>query len=203
MDINLNINLQYNSLVILSYFFLSLLAFILNAITKGKSNRLLFSTYRDSIFNPMMYIRLFTHAIGHENWNHLKNNFLMILLIGPALEEKYGSINLLIMFLITAFITGILHNLFKNNSLLGASGSVFMLIILSSFVNIEAGKIPITLILICLFYVIDEIKDGMFKKDKVSHIGHLIGALCGAIFGFYFLHHTTFIDLFTWLKSLI
>lgn len=203
MDINLNINLQYNSLVILSYFFLSLLAFILNAITKGKSNKLLFSTYRDSIFNPMMYIRLFTHAIGHENWNHLKNNFLMILLIGPALEEKYGSINLLIMFLITAFITGILHNLFKNNSLLGASGSVFMLIILSSFVNIEAGKIPITLILICLFYVIDEIKDGMFKKDKVSHIGHLIGALCGAIFGFYFLHHTTFIDLFTWLKSLI
>ena len=203
MDINLNINLQYNSLVILSYFFLSLLAFILNAITKGKSNKLLFSTYRDSIFNPMMYIRLFTHALGHENWNHLKNNFLMILLIGPALEEKYGSINLLIMFLITAFITGILHNLFKNNSLLGASGSVFMLIILSSFVNIEAGKIPITLILICLFYVIDEIKDGMFKKDKVSHIGHLIGALCGAIFGFYFLHHTTFIDLFTWLKSLI
>ena len=203
MDINLNINLQYNSLLILSYFFLSLLAFILNAITKGKSNKLLFSTYRDSIFNPMMYIRLFTHAIGHENWNHLKNNFLMILLIGPALEEKYGSINLLIMFLITAFITGILHNLFKNNSLLGASGSVFMLIILSSFVNIEAGKIPITLILICLFYVIDEIKDGMFKKDKVSHIGHLIGALCGAIFGFYFLHHTTFIDLFTWLKSLI
>lgn len=198
----LKINLQYNSIVILSYFFLSLGAFILNNMTKGQSNKALFSTYRDSIFNPMTYVRLFTHAIGHENWNHLKNNFLMILLIGPALEEKYGSINLLIMFLITAGITGILHNIFKNNSLLGASGSVFMLIILSSFANIETGKIPITLILICLFYIIDEIKDGIFKKDKVSHLGHLIGALCGAGFGFYFLHHTSFIDLFNMIKEL-
>ena len=203
MDIQFNINLQYNSIVILSYFFLSLFAFLLNALTKGKSNDMLFSTYRDSIFNPMMYVRLFTHAIGHENWNHLKNNFLMILLIGPSLEEKYGSINLLIMLLITAGITGILHNLFKKNSLLGASGSVFMLILLSSFVNIEAGKIPITLVLICLFYIIDEVRDGLFKKDKVSHIGHLIGALCGALFGFYFMHHTSFVDLWTLIKTLV
>ena len=198
----LNINLQYNSIVILSYFFISLGAFILNKITDGKSNKAFFSTYRDSIFNPFVYVRLFTHAIGHENWNHLKNNFLMILLIGPALEEKYGSINLLIMFLITAGITGILHNLFKKNSLLGASGSVFMLILLSSFANIEAGKVPITLILICLFYIIDEVKDGIMKKDKVSHLGHLIGAICGAAFGFYFMHHTSFIDLFNMVKSL-
>ena len=200
---NITINLQYNSPVVLTYFFISLFALFLSQITKGKSDKLIFSTYRDSIFHPLMYVRLFGHIFGHENWEHFRKNFLMILLIGPALEEKYGSINLIIMFLITALVTGIIHNIFKKTILLGASGSVFMLILLSSFVNIKAGTIPLTLVLICLFYVIDEIKDGLLKKDRVSHLGHLIGSLCGIAFGFYFLYYNSFTELFNYLKSLV
>ena len=114
------------------------------------------------------------------------NNFLYILLIGPMIEEKYGSKNLIIMILITAVTTGIINMIFsKNKMILGASGIVFMMIVLSSFVNIEAGKIPITLILICLFYIVNEIISGIFKKDNVSHLGHLIGAVLGFVFGFY------------------
>ena len=41
---------SYNSVVILTYFFISLGAFILNTISKGKANKLLFSTYRSSLF---------------------------------------------------------------------------------------------------------------------------------------------------------
>ena len=178
--------LQYNSVVILSFFFISLLAFVLNYITKGKTNKLLFSSYRSSIFNPFMYIRLFTHIFGHVNWNHFMNNFLYILLIGPMIEEKYGSKNLIIMILVTAGVTGLLNNIFsKNKAILGASGMVFMMIVLSSFVNIETGKFPITLILICIFYVVNEVIFGILKKDNISHIGHLIGAISGFIFGFY------------------
>lgn len=200
---NFTLNFQYNSLVVLTFFFISLFALILNQITKGKSNKQIFSCYRSSILNPLTYIRLLTHIFGHEGWNHFKNNFLIILLIGPSLEEKYGSINLIIMIMITAIITGILHNIFKNTRLLGASGIAFMLVLLSSFVNIEEGNIPLTLVLICLFYVIDEIKDGLFKKDHISHLGHLTGAICGICFGFYFLNHNSLIDLYNILKSLI
>jgi membrane associated rhomboid family serine protease len=178
-------HLGYNSVVILSFFFISLIALILNYITKGKSNTKLFSSYKSSLFNPLTYIRLFTHIFGHADWNHFMNNFLYILLIGPMIEEKYGSKNLVIMILITALITGIINNLFSKKKILGASGIVFMLIILSSFVNMEAGKIPITLILICIFYVVNEVISGLFKKDDISHLGHLIGAICGFIFGFY------------------
>ena len=32
---------------------------------------------------------------------------------------------------------------------------------------------------------LDEIIDGIFKKDNVSHLGHIIGAVCGCLFGFY------------------
>ena len=115
------------------------------------------------------------------------NNFLYILLIGPMIEEKYGSKNLLLMILIVSGVTGLINNIFTNKRILGASGIVFMLIVLSSFVNIQAGKVPLTLILICVFYVINEIIMGLFSKDNISHMGHLIGAICGFIFGFYFI----------------
>lgn len=180
-------HLQYNSPVVLTFFFISFIVLLISWISKGKSNNALFSTYRSSILNPMTYIRLFTHIFGHMNWSHFMNNFLYILLIGPMVEEKYGSINLLIMIGITALVTGIINNLFSNYRLLGASGIVYMLIILSSFANIQSGKIPLTLILIFIFYIANEIIAGIFKKDNVSHLGHLVGAICGCIYGFYIL----------------
>ncbi len=175
---------QYNSILILTYFFLSVGTLILKYITLGKSNTLLFSSYRSSIFNPLTYIRLFTHVLGHENWRHLSNNFVYILLIGPMLEEKYGTYNLLIMILITAFVIGVVNSIFGNKRILGASGIVYMFIVMSSFVNIQTGKIPITLILIFIFYIANEIIDGIFKEDNISHLGHIIGAICGGVLGY-------------------
>ena len=101
------------------------------------------------------------------------------------IEEKYGSINLLIMILLTACITGIINAIFTRNKILGSSGILFMLILLGSLVNIESGKIPITLILICIFYIVSEVIDGLFKKDNISHLSHLVGAICGFVYGFY------------------
>lgn len=177
--------LGYNSVVILSYFFLSLLVLFLNSVTKGKSNLLLFSSSRGSLLNPFTYIKMFTHILGHESWEHFRNNFLYILLIGPMLEEKYGSIQLLKMILITAFTTGLINCLIGKRRILGASGIAFMLILLSSLVNIQSGTIPLTFILIFVFYIVSEIVDGLFKKDNISHFSHLIGAVCGFVYGFY------------------
>lgn len=179
--------LQYNSVLILSYFFISLAALIINKITQGKTNELLFSSYRSSPLNPLTYIRFFTHALGHTGWHHFSSNFLTMLLIGPMIEEKYGTMNLLIMMLITAGITGLINTIISRKAILGASGNVFMLIILSSMVNLEAGKIPLTLVLIFFFYITNEIIEGIFIKDNVSHMGHIIGAICGVIFGFYWM----------------
>ena len=177
--------IHYNAPVVLSFFFLSLIVLFLNWLTKGKSNKLLFSNYRSSLFNLLTYPRIFTHILGHSNWRHFRNNFLTILIIGPMIEEKYGSLNLLIMILITAGVTGILNMIIGKYRILGASGIVFMLIILSSFVNFQEGTIPVTLILVCIFYIIDEVMAGLFKKDNISHFGHLLGAICGCVYGFY------------------
>ena len=189
----MTINFDYNSPVIISYLIVSIIAWLLNIITNKKSNKLLFTSYRSSPFNPLTYIRLFTHSIGHIDLSHLIHNFLFILLIGPMIEEKYGSINLLIMLLITSLVIGLFNTIFSNYSITGASGNVCMLIVLSSFSNISEGKIPITLVLILIFYVISEFKDRLIEGNKKTyHTGHLLGALCGIGFGFYFLYFKTF-----------
>lgn len=194
MSFNINnIEFDYNSKVIISYLLISLIAWFFNKLTKGKTNELFFENYRSSPINPLTYIRLFTHCIGHKDLDHLIRNFLYILLIGPMIEEKYGSINLIIMFLITSLVIAIFNIIFTNKAVLGASGNVYMLIVLSSFSNISEGKIPLTVVLICIFYVISEMKNSITdRKSKVYHDGHLIGALCGLLFGIYFLYFKAF-----------
>ena len=174
---------QYNAVVTLTMFFISFATLVLNFLTRGWTNKHIFSTERASLFNPITYIRLFIHVLGHADWDHFSSNYLKILLLGPLIEEKYGSINFLIMILITALATGIVNYLKGGTRLLGASDIGFMLIVLSAFVNVTQNKIPITLVLIIIFYIVEEIRN-IRKKDGIAHYGHIIGAICGGIFGF-------------------
>ncbi|MBP5678736.1 MAG: rhomboid family intramembrane serine protease [Bacilli bacterium] len=188
-----SIQFDYNSKVILTYLFICLGAWFLNIITRGKTNKLFFESYRSSPLNPLTYIRMFTHCIGHKDFDHFISNFLYILLVGPMIEEKYGSINLIIMFALTSLVIALYNIIFTNNTILGASGNVYMLIVLSSFTNISEGKIPLTVLLILIFYVVGEIKRSLLEQNKkVYHDGHLIGALCGLLLGIYFLYFQTF-----------
>jgi membrane associated rhomboid family serine protease len=129
------------------------------------------------------YVRLFTHILGHADINHFLSNFSFILLLGPILETTYGSVGLLIMTIITAVVTGILNILLFQTGLMGASGIVFMMILLSSFTNFNKGEIPLTFILILLLYLGREIFNA-FQANSISEFAHIIGGLCGSIFGY-------------------
>jgi len=131
------------------------------------------------------WVTLLTHVIGHAHWAHLINNFTLILLIGPMLEERYGSEALLVMMLITALVTGILNALFFPEGLMGASGIVFMMILLSSFTNISKGEIPITFILVLILFLGEQIFNRTGADKNISHFAHIIGGLCGSFFGFF------------------
>lgn len=176
--------IKYNSPVILTFTFLSLIVLALGYLTKMQSTYLLFSVYRSSLADLFFYIRLFGHVLGHADLAHFFNNFLIILLIGPMLEEKYGSSSIAMMILITAAVTGIFNILFFKTALLGASGIAFMMILLGSFVNIERGKIPLTFILVVVIFIGREIVEGLFIQDNISQLTHIAGGVCGAFFGF-------------------
>lgn len=179
--------IKYNAPVTLTFALISLGALLLSIATDGKTNITFFSTYRDKLTHPLMYLRLFTHVLGHANWAHYSGNMMFILILGPILEEKYGSRNLLEMICITAFITGVINNIFfPDVRLLGASGIVFMFIILASAVSFKAGEIPITLILVFVIYVGQEIATGITSKDNISQLGHIIGGICGGLYGLFY-----------------
>ena len=177
--------LQYNSPVVLTFSLLSFIVLIFGIITGGKSTSLLFCVYRSSLLDPLTYVRFFTHVLGHSSYSHYIGNILLILVAGPPLEEKYGSATLVMAIVFTAFVSGLVQFiLFPNTALLGASGIVFMMIVMLSFSGMKAGKIPITLILVFVFYLGGEIVDGLSAKDNISQLTHIVGGICGAIMGF-------------------
>ena len=166
----------------------SLAALLLSNLTGGTSNRLVFSVYRSAI-SPLFILRLFCHVLGHSSFTHYVTNIALILSLGPIVEERWGSIRVLIMFAITAVISALFHLVFgaSNTMLLGASGIVYMLIFLASTAGTSRGEIPITLIAVCALYITQEVTAGLFSADNISHMTHIVGGLCGAFMGL-FLH---------------
>lgn len=128
------------------------------------------------------YIGLFGHVLGHAQWAHLIGNFMLILLVGPLLEERYGSGRLLLMILTTALVTGLANAAFFDTTLLGSSDVAFMMILLASMAN-RQGEIPLTFIAVAVIYLGGEIVRA-FGDDNVSQMAHVIGGMVGAGFGF-------------------
>lgn len=179
------IRITFNSPVILSFVGVCLLALILDKITGGISTLKLFSVYRSSFLNPLTYVRLIGHIFGHAGWSHFINNIMMILILGPMLEEKYGSKDILLVILITAVVTGAFHMIFSPfTRLLGASGVVFAFILLSSLTSFDDGGIPVTFILVAVIYIGEQIYQLIAITSNVSNITHIIGGAVGAPFGF-------------------
>ncbi|MDR2897794.1 MAG: rhomboid family intramembrane serine protease, partial [Spirochaetaceae bacterium] len=116
-------------------------------------------------------------------WDHLIGNLSFILLLGPLLEQRYGSGMLVVMICVTAFVTGVLNVCFFTTGLLGASGIAFMMILLASFTNMEKNEIPLTFIIIVLLFMGREVA-GIFSRNDIAEFAHLVGGLCGSLFGF-------------------
>ena len=171
--------------MILTFFLLSMLVLLADGWMDGWSTMNLFCVYRSSWRDPLGYIRLFGHVLGHANWEHFLNNMLLLLVVGPPMEEKYGSIPLLKGILFTALVTGVLQCiLFPHTGLLGASGIVFMLIMLSSLAGFSGG-IPVTMLLVAALYFGQQVYDIIFVHDNVANFMHIVGGLCGTAFGYY------------------
>jgi len=176
-----NWKINYNSPVILTYALLSLIIVGLGYLTGGFTTREFFVLMPN--FSLMNIPRMFTYVLGHGNFTHFFGNFSIILLVGPLIEEKYGSRNLLIMIAFTAFVTAIIQVILFNSALVGASGIAFLLILLSPFTNTKAKTIPLTFVLILLMYLGREIFTAVTVRDNVSQFAHVLGGLIGAGFG--------------------
>lgn len=182
---NQKVKIVLNAPVVIGFVIISFVALLLSFLTQGASNQYVFSVYRAPLSNPLTYVRIVGHIFGHASWGHFFNNMTLLLLLGPILEERYGSRNLFIITITTAIITGIVSMVFTPTTmLLGASGIIFCYILLVSFTRVEGGGIPITFILVAIVYLGQEFYHVVFTQSNVSYTTHIIGGIVGAFLGY-------------------
>jgi len=179
--------ITFNSPVVLTFAALSLLSLLLGALTGGSTTNRFFCVYRAPFDDILTYFRFFTHVFGHSGYAHFMGNMVLLLVLGPQLEERFGSIVLTMMIAVTALVSGLISFIFTPKTmLLGASGIVFMMIILSSFTGDKKGTLPLTMVLVFFLYIGGEVVDGIFKSDNISRLTHIVGGICGGFFGYLF-----------------
>lgn len=175
----------YNAPVTLSFVIICFVATLIGIISSGFITQLLFVTYHSSLKNPLTYIRFFTHIFGHSGLTHFVGNAAYLLMLGPMLEEKYGKSILIETIAVTAFATGLINYIFfPDTALCGASGVVFAFIILSSFTNFKEKEIPLTFILVAVFFIGQQIYEGIAVRDNISNMAHIVGGIIGAFIGY-------------------
>jgi len=183
--------IKYNAPTVLTFAFLCAIVLVLSQTIFRSLTEQWFLVRGKGSFSAgsiRSWVTLVTHVLGHANWLHLVSNFSFILLIGPILEENYGSFPILIMIFITALVTGILNILFFSSGLLGASGVVFMMILLASFTNFNKGEIPLTFILVLVLYLGRELFNSFGNSQQggnISEFAHIVGGFIGSLFGFF------------------
>lgn len=177
--------ISFNAPVTIIFVLCCFIATLLNQMTNGQANINWFTTYHSSFLSPMTYVRFITHTFGHADWDHFIGNISYILILGPMLEEKYKSMHLVFVIILTGFATGIINSIFfPNVRLCGASGVVFAFILLSSFTSFKFGQIPFTFILVAVSYLGKQIYDAVTINDNISQMAHLVGGAVGSIVGY-------------------
>jgi GlpG protein len=177
--------ITFNAPITLSFVIICFIATLLGVITNGRITQQLFMTYHSSLGNPLTYLRFITHVFGHASWSHFIGNASYLLLLGPMLEEKYGSGQMIKVIFATAIVTAVINYIFFwNVGLCGASGVVFAFILLASFTGFKEGEIPLTFILVAAIFIGQQIYDGIVVQDNISNMAHIAGGMVGAIIGY-------------------
>lgn len=177
-----------NAPVTLGFALLCIMVYILTLGGNAVTIQRMLAVHRDfdggSLFQ---YTSFWTHCFAHSDYQHLKGNLTMLLLVGPSVEFHFRSHNILWIMTVVSLISAMVHIVVgKNNThQLGASGIVFCFILLNSLVTAKQSELPISFVVTLILYMGDEIVKFLRPTDDVSHHAHLTGGAVGAAAGFY------------------
>jgi membrane associated rhomboid family serine protease len=136
-------------------------------------------------FNIYQFI---TYQYVHDGFWHIFGNMLWLFFVGPIIEEMWGSKNFIITYTVAGIFSGILHMLFSNGHLLGASGSVYAIITAFAlyYPNQQIliwGIFPVKVKYLFMFYLLTTFIGLMPSgpNDGVSHLAHLGGIIVGFV----------------------
>lgn len=142
--------------------------------------------------SALSYVKLVIYPFGGENSTSFFLNIGFILLLGPVLEERYGSIMLALMIFITSLVGGVLTACVSTFGIYGCGGIVFMMIILSVLSVFIKKQLPVSWIFIFTLYLAFSLFSGKkisgfmpFMQNNVPVFIQLASGICGSLFGFF------------------
>ena len=182
-----SVTIQYNAPVTLTFALLSLLALALNELTDGWTTQNLFCFYKSALTDYLTYPRAVLHVLGNTSLTTCTGNIIVMLVVGPAAEERFGSAKVFVAVLLTAIAGAlIMWFLFPQSTIMGASGVLFCMMMLTSFASMRGGAIPITLILVIILYLGSEILQAVTGTAGLPELTHIAGGVVGLLLGFAF-----------------
>ena len=191
---NLNIKVAYDAPVTLTFVIVSAIIFLLNMLLAKSGKAAGFEKIFASPTNqagalpfiinaPLSYLRLLFYIFGASvgGASLLFTNLILIMLLGPAMEERYGSVIIGIMIFVSALFAGVLNACFCETSLVGAGPLVSMMIFLNAFMSFSKKKFPLSFAAVMVLFVLLQIFSG---AGAVQIIICISGGLCGSLFAF-------------------
>ncbi len=189
-------HLIFDSPVVLSFVLISLVIFIADCASSSFVSSFLacraskgevpfnFSSFID-------YIRLILYVFGYHSSSDFFITMMVLLLLGPLIEERYGSSIFSLMIFVTSLSGGVLTATLSSENLLGSKGIAFMLIILSFLSEFSKGYIPASCLLSFILFFMDGfigLKSDMhfsdFTQYSVKVLVLLASGISGSLFGF-------------------
>ncbi|MBR5401865.1 MAG: rhomboid family intramembrane serine protease [Treponema sp.] len=187
----LKLKFVYDAPVTLSFALVILLLFVLDKyVFKGSlSGQWLLSPTAEGGVLPFAFsdfhsiARLFLHVFGYTDAPFLICNMIFVLLLGPAMEERYGSVIIGIMIFVAALFSGVLNACFCKVPACGAEPVVFMLVLLCTMMHLSRSKVSASSLAVIALFVCMQV----MRKNLNGIIGVVIitaGGLCGSLFAF-------------------
>ncbi len=110
-------------------------------------------------------------------------NIAILLLLGPRVEERYGSVLLILMFAISSFVAGILSAIFLPLSIYGLDGIAILLVLLTLFECANLKEISFNYIILLTLLLANSIVLSV-QQNYYGILVHYLGSLCAGSFGF-------------------
>jgi len=195
----LAIKISYDAPITLTFVLVSLFLALLNGLVlKNRLDYILLSSPTRiggelpfDAQNISSYIKLVLYIFGSNSWGSLFSSLVFILLLGPTIEEQYGSIIIGIMILISALFAGVLNACFCTQCLRGPIAIIFMLIFLNAFISFSKKKLPLSFVLAFVLFILFIIFDQKGLDNPRTPLDLLVtiivtvaGGLCGGLFAF-------------------
>lgn len=143
--------------------------------------------------NPVLFLKYkhfwtpITYMFAHSGFTHLFFNMFVLFMFGHSVEERMGSRNFAVYYLLTGTLAGlfslVIYYYFNINVLLiGASGAIYSLLFAYAvfYPNRKIyifGIIPIKPPMLILLYTGYDLFSQIFRSTNVAHITHLSGFL--------------------------